>query len=172
MWKSEFFPYSFDQIMEDINSGHEECEEWELLDTEQRVSLKARRMKIEHDGKEYLCCHFTDVTEYSMLTKEALAYTKNLAEISAFQSQIVQLMSDRYDSFMPALADYCSAKELMMYCETFEESLVSTMFALQTIGSSVLLHGMWSTSMNHWITAFFSVKSKYWVTSIFLIMIC
>ena len=118
VWKSEFFPYSFDQIMEDINSGHEECEEWELLDTEQRVSLKARRMKIEHDGKEYLCCHFTDVTEYSMLTKEALAYTKNLAEISAFQSQIVQLMSDRYDSFMPALADYCSAKELMMYCET------------------------------------------------------
>ncbi len=118
VWKSEFFPYSFDQIFRDIRAHHEDVEEWELVDAEQRVSLKARRMRTEYEGKEYICFHFTDVTEFSLLTKEALSYTKSLAEISAFQTQIVQLMSDKYDSFMPALAQYCGAKELMMYCDT------------------------------------------------------
>lgn len=118
VWKSEFFPYSFDEIMEDIQAGHDESDEWEFLDIDLGVNLSVRCMTVEYEKKQYVCYHFTDITEYAMLTKEALAYTKNLADISKFQTQIMQLMSGAYDSFLPALADYCSAKELVMYCET------------------------------------------------------
>ncbi|MBR4627006.1 MAG: GGDEF domain-containing protein [Ruminococcus sp.] len=118
VWKSEFFPYSTDDILEDMNSGHDDADEWEFLDIEQRVNLKVRRMVIEYEGKNYVCCHFTDITEYSMLVKETLGYTKNVADISDFQSRIMKIMSGSYDSFLPVLADYCSAKELVMYTET------------------------------------------------------
>ncbi|MBQ3841793.1 MAG: GGDEF domain-containing protein [Ruminiclostridium sp.] len=118
VWKSEFFPYSLDDILDDIKSGHDEGDEWEFLDTELRVNLKVRRMAIEYEGKKYVCCHYTDVTEYSMLMKEALAYTKNIAEISSFQAKIMRLMSGGYDAFLPVLANYCSAKELVMYADT------------------------------------------------------
>ena len=118
VWKSEFFPYSTDDILEDMNSGHDDSDEWEFLDIEQRVNLKVRRMVIDYEDKSYVCCHFTDITEYSMLMKETLGYTKNIADISDFQSRIMQIMSGSYDSFLPVLADYCSAKELVMYTET------------------------------------------------------
>ena len=118
VWKSEFFPYSFDEIIEDIRAAGDDADEWEFLDVEQRVNLKANRTVIELDGEKYVCCHFTDITEYSMLMKEALAYTKNIADISNFQTKLMQLMSGKYDAFLPVLADYCSAKEVVMYAET------------------------------------------------------
>lgn len=118
VWKSDFFPYSTDDILEDMNSGHDDADEWEFLDIEKRVNLKVRRMVIEYEGKSYVCCHFTDITEYSMLVKETLGYTKNIADISDFQSRIMKIMSGSYDSFLSVLADYCSATELVMYTET------------------------------------------------------
>ncbi len=118
VWKSEFFPYSFDEIMDDINSGHDDPDEWEFLDIEQRVNLRVRRMTIDVGGEKYVCYHFTDITEYSLLMKEALGYTKNLADISGFQAKIMRLMTGTYDAFLPVLADYCDAKELVMYADT------------------------------------------------------
>lgn len=118
VWMSEFFPYTVEDILDDINFGHDDSDEWEFLDIEQRVNLKVCRRFIELEGKKYVCCHFTDITEYSMLMKEALGYTKNIADISNFQTKIMEIMSGSYDAFMPVLADYCSAKELVMYCET------------------------------------------------------
>lgn len=118
VWRSEFFPYSFDEIMDDIAAAVDETDEWEFLDIEQRVNLKVNRTAIELDGEKYVCFHFTDITEYSMLMKEALGYTKNIADISNFQTKIMKLMSGAYDSFLPVLADYCSAKELVMYADT------------------------------------------------------
>ncbi len=115
VWKSKSFPYSFDEIMENINSGHDDSDEWEFLDVKQEVNLKVRRVKVDIDGKSYVCCHFTDFTEYSMLMKDALAYTKNIADISVFQTKIMELMSESYDAFMPVFADYCDAEELVMY---------------------------------------------------------
>ena len=93
----------------------EDDDEWELLDKTKDAYFRVKRTAITEDGKSYTCYSFTDVSEYTRLTRDVLSYTKGISNMSKFQTAIMKQLSMSYDAFLPGLAEYCSAKKVVMY---------------------------------------------------------
>ncbi|MBR6102184.1 MAG: GGDEF domain-containing protein [Ruminococcus sp.] len=113
-------------VWEKINSITFDFDEQEFIDKEHSLYFSVRKTVIEEGGEKFTCYHATDVSEYAMLLKEVSSYTKSISKMSKFQTSIMKKLSMSYDTFLPGLADYCKADEVMMYIYNNEVYIRST----------------------------------------------
>ena len=102
-------------LLSKIKFAPDDSDEWEFFDKTNDVYFRVSRDYIEDEGEKYICYSYTDVSEYTRLMKDVLSYTKGISNMSKFQSSIMKKLSMPYDTFIPGLAEYCNAKEVVMY---------------------------------------------------------
>ena len=114
IYESEVMDFPSDIVLEKISKVPEDFEEQEFFDKEREIYLNVKKAVIEHGGERYNCYLINDVSEYTMLIHEVSSYTKRVSNMFRFQTSIMKKLSMSYDNFLPGLADYCNAEEVMM----------------------------------------------------------
>lgn len=114
LYESETMDFPTDVVLEKIAKVQEDFEEQEFYDKEHGIYLSVRKRAIEEGGERFNCFRITDVREYTMLIHEVSSYSKRVSNMFKFQTSIMKKLSMSYDNFLPGLADYCGAEEVMM----------------------------------------------------------
>ncbi len=104
-----------DLFVSKLKFAPDDTDEWEFFDKTSDVYFRVNRNRIEEEGKLFICYSFTDVSEYTHLMKDVLSYTKGISNMSKFQTSVMKKLSMPYDTFLPGLAEYCGAEEVVMY---------------------------------------------------------
>ncbi|MBQ9384334.1 MAG: GGDEF domain-containing protein [Ruminiclostridium sp.] len=117
LYSSPVMDFPTERVLENIQSISDDFREQEIFDREDDLYLKVKKTVIENDGSRYLCYRVSDESEYAQLIKEVAAYSKSISNMSKFQTSIMNKLSLSYDTFLPGLADYCNAEEVMMFVE-------------------------------------------------------
>ncbi len=89
-------------------------DEQEFYDRASGRNFKVNNTVIEQNGEKFYCFRVSDESEYTQLVREVANYSKRISDMSKFQRAIMSRLSQEYDAFLPGLADYCKAEEIMM----------------------------------------------------------
>ena len=114
LYCSEHMEIPAELVLDKVKIVGFDFDEQEFFDRESGLNFKVKNTVTEHNGKEYFCLRVSDESEYTMLVKEVAAYSKRISDMSKFQTGIMSKLSQEYDAFLPVLADYCAAEEVMM----------------------------------------------------------
>ena len=115
LYHSQRMDYDPDIIMSKIRTAPEDFDEQEFFDKENDVYISVERSAVTDGNERYICYRVTDMSEHALLLKEVSSYTKSISNMSKFQTSIMKRLSMSYDTFLPGLADYCGAEEVMMF---------------------------------------------------------
>jgi diguanylate cyclase (GGDEF)-like protein len=115
IYKSAVMIIEPEQALEKIRLTDSEFDEQEFFDKKKNLYFNVKRAVIEEDGKKFICYQLIDESEYALLIKEVASYSKSISDMSKFQTSIMNQLSLSYDTFLPGLADYCGAGEVVMF---------------------------------------------------------
>lgn len=83
--------------------------EWEFLDIDSRKYYKCYSAMFEKDSGKY-CIHLqTDITEYMSLNRDVTKYMSFFKKLSAFQTAVLEHLSNTYYELLTMLSDYFKA---------------------------------------------------------------
>ena len=118
LYESRNMEKTSDIVLGMIAKVQSDFEEQEFFDKERDIYLNIRKAVIR-DGEETYCCYsFTDVRDYALLIRDVSLYNRSISDMSKFQTCIMNRLFMSYDTFLPGLADYCSAEEVMMFMKS------------------------------------------------------
>ena len=117
IYESKKMDFPTDIVLGKIKRAPEDFDEQEFFDKESDLCFSAKKVTITDGAETYFCYQIADISEYAMLVKEVASYTKSVANMSKFQTSIMSKLSMSYDAFLSGLANYCSAKEVMMFVQ-------------------------------------------------------
>ena len=80
--------------------------EWESIDRASKKYYKLNSSKFEKDGKIYSIHLETDITEYMGLNRDITKYMSFFKKLSAFQTAVLQKLSNTFYELLPMLTDY------------------------------------------------------------------
>ncbi len=80
--------------------------EWESIDRASKRYYKLNSSKFEKDGKVYSIHLETDITEYMGLNRDITKYMSFFKKLSAFQTAVLQKLSNTFYELLPMLTDY------------------------------------------------------------------
>ena len=126
VYVSKKMDFPAEVVLSKINDVTDDFDEQEIFDKDQDLFLNIRKSVITDGGETYNCYSFTDVREYALLIKEVSSYNLSVSNMSKFQTTIMKKLSMSYDTFLPGLADYCSAEEVMMFIKKDDKVIRST----------------------------------------------
>ncbi len=114
LYCSEHMEIPAELVLDKVKIVGFDFDEQEFFDRGSSLNFKVKNTVIEQDGEKYYCLRVSDESEYTTLVKEVAAYSKRISDMSKFQTGIMSKLSQAYDAFLPVLADYCAAEEVMM----------------------------------------------------------
>ena len=117
LYTSPIMDFSSERVLEEVQGISDDFSEQEFYDREDDLYLKVKKTVVENDGSRYFCYRISDESEYAQLIREVATYSRSISSMSKFQTSIMNKLSLSYDTFLPGLADYCNAKEVMMFVE-------------------------------------------------------
>lgn len=85
--------------------------EWEFLDFYSKKYYKCSSVRIEKEGRQYDMHLHTDITEYMSLNRDVTRYMSFFKKLSAFQTAILERLSNTYYELMPMLVEYFKAQK-------------------------------------------------------------
>lgn len=80
--------------------------EWESLDRASKKYYRINSSKFEKDGKVYSIHLENDITEYMGLNRDITKYMGFFKRLSAFQTAVLQKLSNTFYELLPMLTDY------------------------------------------------------------------
>ena len=112
VYRSEDLIAPAEVLMEKIAFLPENFTEEEINDRRLDLHVKVIRRELSHEGQTFLCYHFYDISEYTMLVKDVAAYSKHLSSLSRFQTNVMNRLAMPFDAFLPCLAAYCKENRI------------------------------------------------------------
>ena len=88
------------------------CAEWEFLDIMTRKYYKCNSSMFEKDGKKYIIHLQNDVTEYMSLNRDVTKYMAFFKKLSAFQTAVLENLSNTYYELLPMLLEYFKGEKV------------------------------------------------------------
>lgn len=79
--------------------------EWENIDTDTKKYYKLQSAMFEKDEDKYAIHMISDITEYMGLNRDITKYMAFFQKLSAFQTAVLEKLSDTYYELLPLLAD-------------------------------------------------------------------
>lgn len=80
--------------------------EWENIDTDSKKYYRFRSSMFEKEGKKYVIHLMDDITEYMGLNRDITKYMGFFKKLSAFQTAVLEKLSDTYYELLPMLTEY------------------------------------------------------------------
>ncbi|MBO5386978.1 MAG: GGDEF domain-containing protein [Lachnospiraceae bacterium] len=80
--------------------------EWENIDRASKKYYRLNSSKFEKDGKIYSIHLETDITEYMGLNRDITKYMSFFKKLSAFQTAVLQKLSNTFYELLPMLTEY------------------------------------------------------------------
>ena len=80
--------------------------EWENIDTDSKKYYRFRSSMFEKEGKKYKIHLMDDITEYMGLNRDITKYMGFFKKLSAFQTAVLEKLSDTYYELLPMLTEY------------------------------------------------------------------
>ena len=84
----------------------EEAVEWENIDTDTRKYYRFHSAMFEKEEKKFKIHMLTDITEYMGLNRDVTKYMAFFKKLSAFQTSVLEKLSDTFYELLPMLVDY------------------------------------------------------------------
>lgn len=125
IYTSKKIDFPIDIVLGKIKRAPEDFDEQEFFDKENDICFSVKKVTITDGAETYFCYQVSDISEYALLVKEVASYTKSVANMSKFQTSIMNKLSMSYDAFLSGLANYCSAREVMMFIKKDDEVVES-----------------------------------------------
>lgn len=86
--------------------------EWEFIDIMTKKYYKCDSVAFQKDGKKYIMHLQTDVTEYMRLNRDVTKYMAFFKKLSAFQTAVLEKLSNTYYELLPMLLEYFKAEKV------------------------------------------------------------
>lgn len=84
----------------------EDVVEWENIDTDTKKYYRFYSAMFEKNGRNYKIHMMSDITEYMGLNRDITKYMAFFQKLSAFQTAVLEKLSDTYYELLPMLTDY------------------------------------------------------------------
>lgn len=88
------------------------CAEWEFLDIMTKKYYKCYSSIFEKDGNKYIIHLQNDVTEYMSLNRDVTKYMAFFKKLSAFQTAVLENLSNTYYELLPMLLEYFKGEKV------------------------------------------------------------
>lgn len=88
-----------------LNVG-EPAVEWENIDTDTKKYYRFYSAMFEKEGRNYKIHMMSDITEYMGLNRDITKYMGFFQKLSAFQSAVLEKLSETYYELLPIITDY------------------------------------------------------------------
>ena len=85
--------------------------EWENIDRASKKYYRLNSARFEKEGKIYSIHLETDITEYMGLNRDITKYMSFFKKLSAFQTAVLQKLSNTFYELLPMLTDYFSVSK-------------------------------------------------------------
>ncbi len=83
-----------------------EVAEWESIDTDEKKYYRIYSALFEKDEKKYNIHLVSDITDYMGLNRDITKYMSFFKKLSAFQTAVLEKLSNTFYELLPMLADY------------------------------------------------------------------
>ena len=114
IYESKIMDIPPEVLTDRLKNTFNDFDEQEYFDKDREIYIRVSKTDVEEGGEIYHCFQFADISEYALLVREVASYTKSVSSMSKFQTSIMKKLSMSYDTFLPGLATYCRAEEVMM----------------------------------------------------------
>lgn len=94
--------------------------EWENIDTDSRKYYKFNSCMFEKEEKIYTIHQVTDITEYMGLNRDITKYMSFFKKLSAFQTSVLEKLSNSYQELLPMITDYFKTSKAYFFIERGE----------------------------------------------------
>ena len=91
--------------------------EWENIDTDSKKYQRFHSAMFEKDGKKYKIHMISDITEYMGLNRDITKYMSFFRKLSAFQTAVIEKLSDTYYELLPMLTDYFKTNKAFYFIQ-------------------------------------------------------
>ena len=90
-------------------------EDWEISDRTGGNYYTAKSLPVTQDGTEVILHHVYNTSQYATLLRDVSGYLKDWRDLSAFQTAMLEKLSDNYESCLPVVLKYLKLASAVMY---------------------------------------------------------
>ncbi|MDD6327285.1 MAG: GGDEF domain-containing protein [Lachnospiraceae bacterium] len=91
--------------------------EWENIDTDSKKYYRFQSAMFEKEGRNYVIHMISDITEYMGLNRDITKYMAFFQKLSAFQTAVLEKLSDTYYELLPLLTDYFKTSKAFYFIQ-------------------------------------------------------
>ena len=95
-----------------VLTAEKNCAEWEFLDITTKRYYKCSSTMFEKEGNNYILHLQSDVTEYMSLNRDVTKYMAFFKKLSAFQTAVLENLSNSYYELLPMLLEYFKSEKI------------------------------------------------------------
>lgn len=91
--------------------------EWESIETDTKKYLKINSAMFEKEEKKYKIHMISDITEYMGLNRDITKYMSFFKKLSAFQTAVIEKLSNTFYELLPMLTDYFKTSKAYFFVQ-------------------------------------------------------
>lgn len=110
--------------------------EWENIDTDTKKYFRFQSAMFEKEGKNYKIHMMSDITEYMGLNRDITKYMAFFQKLSAFQTAVLEKLSDTYYELLPMLTDYFKTSKAYYFIQRDDKVDIITYNSMGNIYSN------------------------------------
>ena len=110
--------------------------EWENIDTDTKKYYRFQSAMFEKEGKNYKIHMMSDITEYMGLNRDITKYMAFFQKLSAFQTAVLEKLSDTYYELLPMLTDYFKTSKACYFIQRDDKVDIITYNSMGNIYSN------------------------------------
>lgn len=110
--------------------------EWENIDTDSKKYYRFQSAMFEKEGKNYVIHMISDITEYMGLNRDITKYMAFFQKLSAFQTAVLEKLSDTYYELLPLLTDYFKTSKAFYFIQRDDKVDIITFSKMGNIYSN------------------------------------
>ena len=110
--------------------------EWENIDTDTKKYYRFQSAMFEKEGKNYKIHMMSDITEYMGLNRDITKYMAFFQKLSAFQTAVLEKLSDTYYELLPMLTDYFKTSKAFYFIQRDDKMDIITYNSMGNIYSN------------------------------------
>lgn len=110
--------------------------EWENIDTDTKKYYRFQSAMFEKEGKNHKIHMMSDITEYMGLNRDITKYMAFFQKLSAFQTAVLEKLSDTYYELLPMLTDYFKTSKAYYFIQRDDKVDIITYNSMGNIYSN------------------------------------
>ena len=110
--------------------------EWENIDTDTKKYFRFQSGMFEKEEKKYRIHLMSDITEYMGLNRDITKYMAFFQKLSAFQTAVLEKLSDTYYELLPMLTDYFKTSKAYYFIQRNDKMDIITYSTMGNVYSN------------------------------------